>query len=43
MAESLLKTTSYNQDYMQEEPLQAYKMIRMENLHGLFLVYGEVV
>src|SRR2546423_10302802 len=30
MAESLLKTRSSNQDYMREEPLQAYKMIRME-------------
>ena len=37
------KTTSSNQDYMREEPLQAYKMIRMDNRHGLFLVYGEVV
>ena len=25
------------------ERLQVYKTIRMENLHGLFLVYGEVV
>ena len=43
LAECLVKVTSYNQDYMQVGQLQAYKMIRMENLHGLFLVYGKVV